>query len=377
MLSLAAAKGVVLGVLFLMTFGLGLLPVKLMSVFQRNVATSQEDGGAGRRNKVAMYKRVLSFLSCFAAGVFLSTCFLDLLPSVRKKLITAFFEMNIITGFPVAEFIMSVGLFLILIVEQIVLVMKERKHSETNVNKPLLGKQSDTREDGNSDDEDNEFVQSDHSITGISDQPDIEDERESNPSVSQTRYGGHSLHNHHHGQNHHGHSHDVSFQSHSPLRALMLLMALSLHSIFEGLAVGLQSDAGQVLGIFAALVLHKSILSFSVGMNLVQSRLSTKICIRSMLFFSLTAPVGVGVGILITDLWESKASNLVDGILTGIASGTFLYMTFFEVLPAEFNSSNNRMLKLLMLLFGFSTVTAVLFLSDDVKVPFCKINSGN
>ena len=152
----------------------------------------------------------------------------------------------------------------------------------------------------------------------------------------------------------------------------MLLLAISLHSVFEGLAVGLQSKPGQVLGIFAALVIHKSILSFSIGMNLVQSRLSFKVCIRSIFFFSITAPVGIAFGILITDMWQSTESNLADGILQGIACGTFLYMTFFEVMPSEFNSPHDRMLKLLMLILGFGVVTGILFLSDDVKAPFCK-----
>ena len=378
MLSVIASKSLVLGVLFVMTFGLGLIPVKLMTVIQHSTATctSVSDGRMGRRTRLAMYKRILSFLSCFAAGVFLATCFLDLLPSVRKHMITVLFEMDIITGFPLAEFIMSIGLFLILIVEQIVLLMKEGKKSETEVKKPLLGKHNGGTgsEAGSDQDDKEEFLQSDHSIRGISDQPDINNDRDIDPESSVSPSSRHRGHADHH---HHGHHHEMGFQNHSPLRAMLLLSALSLHSIFEGLSVGLQSNAGQVLGIFAALVLHKSILSFSIGMSLVQSRLSTKSCIRSILFFSLTAPFGVGVGILMTDLWESNASNLVDGILQGIASGTFLYMTFFEVLPAELNSSHDRMLKLLMLLLGYSTVTCILFLSDSVKAPFCKVSVGH
>ena len=348
-----------------------------MTVIQRSAASSLDNESRGRRTRLAMYKQILSFLSCFAAGVFLATCFLDLLPSVREHMMRALFEMDIITGFPLAEFVMSVGLFLILIVEQVVLLVKEAKRSETDVKKPLLGKlRGGTESNLPSSDQDGEeeFLQSDHSIRSISDQPDIDSDTDPEILALPGNRGRGHVDSHHH---HHGHHHKMDFQNHSPLRAMMLLIAISLHSIFEGLAVGLQSDAGQVLGIFAALVLHKSILSFSIGMSLVQSRLSTKSCIRSILFFSLTSPAGVGVGILITDLWESNASNLVDGILQGVASGTFLYMTFFEVLPPEFNSSRDRMLKLLMLLFGFGTVTGILFLSDDVKAPFCKVTVGH
>ncbi|KAL8606900.1 hypothetical protein ACOMHN_048696 [Nucella lapillus] len=385
-LSLLGSKCLVLGVLFVLTFCLGLLPVKLMTVIQRNAAASLDSGSEGGRSKAKLStcKRVLSFLSCFAAGVFLATCFLDLLPSVRKRLITVLFEMNILTGFPLAEFIMSAGLFFILIVEQIVLLVKESRSADSEVRRPLLGKANDRRDIENASDtsygEDHEFLRSDHSITGISDQPDIgsvEDLRQPENSVMSTnrQRSDSNLSGHHH-HHHHHHDHD-GLQNHSPLRALMMVLALSLHSVFEGLAVGLQPSTGQVLGIFAALVLHKSILSFSIGMSLVQSRLSTKVCVKSIFFFSSTAPVGVAVGILIMRFGASTTSNLADGILTGIASGTFLYMTFFEVLPAEFNNSHDRMLKLLMLLFGFGTVTAILFLSDEVNSPFCKVSGGN
>lgn len=380
MLSLVAAKCLILGVLFILTFGLGLIPVKLMTVIQRRAATALDDGSEGRRSrtKLSTYKRVLSFLSTFAAGVFLATCFLDLLPGVRKKLITVLFQLNIRTGFPLAEFIMSIGLFFILIVEQIVLLMKETRTADTDVKRPLLGRTNERRDIENtseSDGEDHEFLRSDHSITGISDQPDTSSQNDfkhrENAVMSTNQHRSDSDLGEHH--DHHHHHHHDAFQNHSPLRALMMVMALSLHSVFEGLAVGLQSSTGQVLGIFAALVLHKSILSFSIGMSLVQSRLSTSVCIKSIFFFSSTAPVGVAIGIIITYFGASTTSDLADGILTGIASGTFLYMTFFEVLPAEFNNSHDRMLKLLMLLFGFGTVTAILYLSNDVSAPFCKI----
>lgn len=51
-------------------------------------------------------------------------------------------------------------------------------------------------------------------------------------------------------------------RSHSVVRSLMLLLSLSLHSVFEGLALGLQSSMSSTLQIFAALAVHKSVLAF-------------------------------------------------------------------------------------------------------------------
>lgn len=45
-----------------------------------------------------------------------------------------------------------------------------------------------------------------------------------------------------------GHHVHVDFQAHSPFRSFMLFLSLSLHSVFEGLAIGLQSTDSKVRG---------------------------------------------------------------------------------------------------------------------------------
>lgn len=344
------AKVLVLVSLFIMTFFLGVLPIILTKIFLKK---SENNGQASR------YRHIMSFLSCYAAGVFLATGVLDLLPDSRLQLATTLDSMKVFTSFPVAEFVMMFGLFVILIIEQIVLTVKEGHMTESTESKPLLPKMDDKRSYSHS-------ITSEHSIAGISDEPynygstrpRCEDCDE-NESVSVTPY--------------HVHEHDVlPGHEHSSLRSILLLTALSLHSIFEGLAVGLQANVTDVFAIFAALVLHKSILSFSLGMNLIHSKLSHGGVFRSIIIFSLTSPIGIGVGIGIMDLWDSSSSSLVQGILTGIACGTFLYVTFFEVLPAEFNSPDHRLINVLCLLLGFSTVTGVLFLQKD-DGPTCYV----
>ncbi|XP_071119075.1 zinc transporter ZIP1-like [Haliotis cracherodii] len=370
MLSLLVVKVIVLFVLFFLTFTLGFIPLKLIRVFRKRSSSQNFNSeltqiGSSQESRPG-YKRVISFLSCFAAGVFLATCFLDLLPDVRRKLTNVLDVMEIYTGFPVAEFVMVIGLFAVLITEQIVISVKERHSSARGDRAPLLaGGGVDWQKSAT------ESTRSQHSIAGISDQPHIEhknseiqDSEYEEPETDQDpNYKGSRA----------NHCRQNEEHVHSSMRAFLLLVALSLHSIFEGLAVGLQTETGNVLGIFAALVLHKSILSFSLGMNLVQTNLSSKLMLRSILFFSMTAPLGVGIGIGIIHLWDSTASSFVQGLLQGLACGTFLYITFFEVLPHEFNSHHDRMLKVLFLLLGYSTVTGILFLSDSVRKPFCPV----
>ena len=58
----------------------------------------------------------------------------------------------------------------------------------------------------------------------------------------------------------HGHDHEhlpLELFVHSTLRATMLCLALSFHSLFEGLAIGLQTTLGNVWSIFFAVTAHK------------------------------------------------------------------------------------------------------------------------
>lgn len=48
------------------------------------------------------------------------------------------------------------------------------------------------------------------------------------------------------------------------------------------------------------------------------------------MFFCVTAPLGLGLGMGITEMQTTFTTAAVSGTLQGIACGTFLYVTFFE-----------------------------------------------
>ena len=70
------------------------------------------------------YSRVISLLNCFAGGVFLGTCLLDLFPEVQDNIDEVMVALKINSSFPFAEFLVVLGLFTVLIVEQISLDCK-------------------------------------------------------------------------------------------------------------------------------------------------------------------------------------------------------------------------------------------------------------
>lgn len=158
-----------------------------------------------------------------------------------------------------------------------------------------------------------------------------------------------------------GHFH-VDFSSQSALRAFILVFSLSLHSVFEGLAVGLLEDGKDVLEICIALMIHKSIISFSLAFKLVQGRMRRPVVVGCLLLFAIMSPVGISLGIGLTETKASPQHQLARSTLEGLAAGTFIYITFMEILPHELSSGRNRIPKVAVLLLGFAVVTAVLFI---------------
>lgn len=64
----------------------------------------------------------------------------------------------------------------------------------------------------------------------------------------------------------------------SVMRILILVAALSLHAIFEGLFFGLsRGSPGELLGTIAAVLIHKSIIAFSTGMQLTTSDIPERV----------------------------------------------------------------------------------------------------
>lgn len=106
--------------------------------------------------------------------------------------------------------------------------------------------------------------------------------------VNIKREDDHHQHHHHHGL--------ISKDGHciagGALRGLFVIIALSLHEILEGLAVGLQNDQAGVLQLFAAVASHKFVISFCVGLELSTSGVSVLIHTIYICVFSLVTPLG-------------------------------------------------------------------------------------
>ncbi len=70
---------------------------------------------------------------------------------------------------------------------------------------------------------------------------------------------------------HHVEEEEQEHSFEATLRGFLVILALSLHAVFEGIALGLTSSVKSVWFIFFAIASHKFVISFCVGMQFVTS----------------------------------------------------------------------------------------------------------
>ncbi|KAI8044907.1 zinc transporter ZIP1 [Drosophila gunungcola] len=306
---------------------------------------------------------VVKCLLYFGGGVLLATTFLHLLPEVQE-VVEELQECGIVgeLSFPLAELLMCCGFFLMYFIEEAMHTYVhhhqkdeagaafERGHSIRNSHlmKPTEGTAPPTQ-----------------SLAGTAElgtlsvqnllQSDLEQQKFASKPQSKVNGHGHG-HGHSHGHGH-GHSHlpvmadDASAGDMlaSSLRGLFIVSALSLHELFEGMAIGLESSASSVWFMFGAVSAHKLVLAFCVGVELIVARTRMTLAIVYVLTFAVVSPLGIGIGILINHGQETTGPSLVSAILQGFACGTLIYVVFFEIL-----SKNRSGLRAYLALFvGF------------------------
>ena len=84
--------------------------------------------------------------------------------------------------------------------------------------------------------------------------------------------------------------------AHHTMRSLILIMALSLHHLFEGISLGLQSTVAGAFMLLIALLCHETIISFSLGLQFVKCSYSRRKHYITAFVCSIVEPIGVAVG---------------------------------------------------------------------------------
>lgn len=362
---IVTAKATAMTVLFVAAFIAGLIPIKLSQWFKWDT-DSTEKGRTGL---------IVSLLLAFGGGVLLCTTFMHLLPEVKENVESlqasgALPEF----GFHFPELLMCIGFFTMYFIEQCVhsyLHSRDAKQAEAAFRRgvsiresSLMTRRKKISEQRNGSISIADLIENDAENGKYIPQVEIMPSRNGKPVANDQQ--------HQHASNGHGHSHvhlpakgiddDMVVSS---LRGLLIVLALSVHELFEGLAVGLEGSATNVWYLFGAVAAHKLVLAFCVGVELIVAKTHKWLALVYVFTFSVVSPLGIGIGILVSD-GESGTTSIVSAILQGLASGTLLYVVFFEILQKD----KSGLLQLVAVLFGFGLMFGLQFICKYYLIDF-------
>ena len=125
----------------------------------------------------------------------------------------------------------------------------------------------------------------------------------------------------------------------SKTSAVLLVVALSTHSIFEGIALGLQKEFGETWKLSLGIVLHHIPAAISLGSTCCRSGYSIKLQVALLCLFAACVPIGTIIGYFL-----EGSSDIVEVVFMGLSAGTFIYVSCTEIITHEFELRHRQWL---------------------------------
>lgn len=188
---------------------------------------------------------------------------------------------------------------------------------------------------------------------------------------------GGGIHVHTHATHGHAHGSSAALSSNeSGLAELIrhrvisqvLELGIVVHSVIIGISLGVSEDISTIRPLVAALTFHQFFEGMGLGGCITQARFKCRAVIIMALFFSLTTPVGIAIGIGVKNSYKENSPRAlaVEGILNAASAGILIYMALVDLLSADFMNpkmQSNRKLQLganasLLLGAGFMSLLA-------------------
>uniref|UniRef100_A0A0M3JVV5 Zinc transporter ZIP2 (inferred by orthology to a human protein) n=1 Tax=Anisakis simplex TaxID=6269 RepID=A0A0M3JVV5_ANISI len=405
-MNVTGVKFILLGLMVVATFGCGLVPLRLLKLLRKSAALAPT---SAKQRNVSL---VLCLLTCFSGGVFLATCFLHLFPELQEHLSTMEEEYEFYVSYPIAELLSCCGFFLLFFLEELFLLLVPGMahshgpsssvsimHSERlpdrgdhEIGHTCEGKSKEVNTcNGNENTFELKVDNSDNATKFQGKDDDLSPKQgllhSSNSTTSSRSNTPLQCNSSSHAECRRSRRDRVNFAEpeacetncetvnedppilmksmpHAHIhgvRSITFVLAISFHSVIEGLALGVQNDFTELLALFISLMVHKLIVAFSVGLQLGRTHAHALgwVC-GSLLLLSLMSPLGGLIGMFVQNAQiDNKLKDFIILITQGLAVGTFIYVTFFEVLLHERDNEHPNLLKLAFMIVGFALIGAV------------------
>ncbi|KMT00841.1 hypothetical protein BVRB_9g221160 [Beta vulgaris subsp. vulgaris] len=118
----------------------------------------------------------------------------------------------------------------------------------------------------------------------------------------------------------------------------VLEMGIAVHSVIIGITVGTAESLDVIKPLMIALCFHQFFEGVGLGGCLVQAAFKSVSTLFMALFFSITTPVGIAIGIAIANTYDgtSPTGLIVRGVMDSFAAGILIYMALVDLLAQDF-----------------------------------------
>ncbi|GLT91480.1 hypothetical protein SLE2022_093660 [Rubroshorea leprosula] len=244
---------------------------------------------------------IFLLIKAFAAGVILSTGFIHILPDAFENLTSPCLNPNPWDNFPFTGFIAMMAAIGTLMIDSFATGFYRRVHME----KP-------------------NYMNADQEAGAGHDN------------------AGH-IHVHTHGT--HGHAHGSADGDRSDLIrhriiSQVLELGILVHSVIIGVSLGASDSVETIKPLIGALSFHQFFEGMGLGGCIAQAKFKSLSVAIMAIFFSLTTPVGIAVGIGVSSVYDenSPTALIVEGVFNAAAAGILIYMALVDLLAADFMS---------------------------------------
>lgn len=162
-----------------------------------------------------------------------------------------------------------------------------------------------------------------------------------------------------HGTAHAHHEIGSPGRSGAAASAVILLIVLAVHSVILGIALGAQQSMRAALVVFLAIIAHKGVAGFALGVSFQRSGQSRRQTLPAVSFFAAMTPLGILIGTAVSALLSSHAGTLFEAVFDSVGAGTFIYIASLDITRTEFDDPADRWQKWVSAAAGFA-VMAVL-----------------
>ncbi|CAI0539871.1 unnamed protein product [Linum tenue] len=120
--------------------------------------------------------------------------------------------------------------------------------------------------------------------------------------------------------------------------AILLILALCFHSVFEGMAIGVADTKADAWRNLWTISLHKIFAAIAMGIALLRMipRRPFLTTVAYSFAFAVSSPVGVGIGIAIDATAQGRVADWIYAISMGLACGVFIYVAINHLIAKGF-----------------------------------------